>query len=63
MGSGKYLGLQSMIGRSEKSIFNYIKNRLWKLNSCWNSKKLSRTGKESSLNQLLKGRWFSRMST
>lgn len=30
LGTGKYLGLPSMIDRSKKSIFKYIKDRVWK---------------------------------
>jgi len=28
--SGKYLGLPSMVGRSKKAIFSYLKDRIWK---------------------------------
>jgi hypothetical protein len=35
-----------MIGRSKKSIFHYIKDRIWKRISCWSSKMLSQAGKE-----------------
>jgi hypothetical protein len=30
IGSSKYLGLPSMIGRSKKAIFSYLKDRIWK---------------------------------
>jgi hypothetical protein len=46
LGTGKYLGLPSMIGRSKKSIFNYIKDRIWNRISNWSSKMLSQAGKE-----------------
>lgn len=32
LGTGKYLGLPSMIGRSKKSSFNCIKDHIWKKN-------------------------------
>jgi hypothetical protein len=46
MGNGKYLGLPSMIGRNKKSIFSFIKDRIWKKIQNWNSRSLSRAGKE-----------------
>lgn len=46
LGTGKYLGLPSMIGRSKKSIFNYIKERIWRKISSWSSKMLSQAGRE-----------------
>jgi hypothetical protein len=30
IGSGKYLGLPSMVGRSKKAIFSYLKDHIWK---------------------------------
>ncbi|MCH79948.1 replication protein A 70 kDa dna-binding subunit [Trifolium medium] len=44
-GTGKYLGLPSMIGRNKKSIFHYIKERIWKRVSSWSSKMLSQAGR------------------
>ena len=32
IGSGKYLGLPSMVGHSKKAIFSYLKDRIWKKN-------------------------------
>jgi len=46
IGTGKYLGLPSMIGRSKKFIFNYIKDRIWNRISGWSSKMLSQAGKK-----------------
>jgi len=46
IGSKKYLGLPSMVGRNKKSIFNYIKDRIWKKCQSWSAKSLSRAGKE-----------------
>jgi hypothetical protein len=31
LGTGTYLGLPSMVGRSKKETFAYIKDRIWKL--------------------------------
>jgi len=34
LGTGKYLGVPSMIGRSKNSTFKFIKDRIWnKINS------------------------------
>lgn len=38
LGTGKYLGLPSMIGRSKKATFNFIKDRIWKKINYWSSK-------------------------
>ena len=46
LGTGKYLGLPSMIGRSKKSTFNFIKDRIWKKISSWSSKSLSKASRE-----------------
>lgn len=46
IGSGKYLGLPSMIGRSKKAIFSYLKDRIWKNCQSWSARSLSRAGKE-----------------
>ena len=46
IGEGKYLGLSSLVGRSKKAIFNYIKDRIWKKCQVWSARALSRVGKE-----------------
>ncbi|XP_074362175.1 putative mitochondrial protein AtMg00310 [Apium graveolens] len=45
LSSGKYLGLPSLIGRSKKMVFNYLKDRLWNKIQGWSAKCLSKAGK------------------
>lgn len=35
LGTGKYLGLPTMIARSKKSTFGYLKDRVWTKLSSW----------------------------
>lgn len=42
----KYLGLPTIIGRSKRTIFQCIKERIWKKLQGWKEKYLSRAGKE-----------------
>lgn len=42
LGTGNYLGLPSMIGRSKKSVFNYIKDKVWRKINSWSGKSLSK---------------------
>jgi hypothetical protein len=53
LGSGKYLGLPSMIGRKKKEIFAYIKDRIWKRINAWRGRMLSRAGKEVMIKSVL----------
>jgi hypothetical protein len=53
LGTGKYLGLPSMIGRSKKAIFNFIKERVWKKINSWSSKCLSRASREVLIKSVL----------
>ncbi|GAU47118.1 hypothetical protein TSUD_98950 [Trifolium subterraneum] len=46
LGTGIYLGLPSMVGRSKKAIFSYIKDRIWKRMNSWRGRALSKAGKE-----------------
>ncbi|MCH87437.1 CNGC5-like protein [Trifolium medium] len=42
IGTGPYLGLPSMIGRSKKDTFNFIKDRIWKRMNSWRGRTLSK---------------------
>jgi hypothetical protein len=46
LGTGKYLGLPSMIGRNKNSTFAYIKDRVWQKINSWGSRCLSKAGRE-----------------
>ena len=46
LGTGKYLGLPSMIGRNKKATFSFIKDRIWQRINLWSSKCLSKAGRE-----------------
>ncbi|GAU48556.1 hypothetical protein TSUD_405720 [Trifolium subterraneum] len=52
-GIGIYLGLPSMIGRSKKAIFSYIKDRIWKKMNSWRGRALSKAGKEVMIKYVL----------
>ncbi|MCI14231.1 RNA-directed DNA polymerase (Reverse transcriptase) [Trifolium medium] len=53
LGTGKYLGLPSMIGRSKNATFNFIKDRVWRKISSWSSKCLSRAGRQVMIKSVL----------
>jgi len=53
LGTGKYHGLPSMIGRSKKATFNFIKDRIWKRINSWSSKNLSKAGREVLIKSVL----------
>ncbi|GAU17164.1 hypothetical protein TSUD_177940 [Trifolium subterraneum] len=42
LGTGIYLGLPSMVGRSKKAIFSFIKDRIWKRINSWIGRVLSK---------------------
>lgn len=44
-GTGKYLGLPSLIGKSKKSIFSFIKDRMWKKINSQSSKNIFGLGR------------------
>jgi len=46
LGTGKYLGLPSMVGRDRNSVFSYIKDCVWQKINSWSSKCLSKEGRE-----------------
>jgi len=52
-GTGKYLGLPSMIGRSKKATFNCIKDRIWKRINSWGSKCLTKVGRAVLIKSVL----------
>lgn len=45
LGDGRYLGLPSLIGRSKKAVFNFLKDRVAKKLQGWSNKTISRAGK------------------
>ncbi|PNX95399.1 ribonuclease H, partial [Trifolium pratense] len=51
--TGTYLGLPSMIGRSKKNTFSYIKDRIWKRINSWRGRALSKAGKEVMIKSVL----------
>ncbi|GAU50179.1 hypothetical protein TSUD_408720, partial [Trifolium subterraneum] len=53
LGTGIYLGLSSMVGRSKKTIFSYIKDRIWKRINSWRGRALSKAGKEIMIKLVL----------
>ncbi|GAU34127.1 hypothetical protein TSUD_66060 [Trifolium subterraneum] len=53
LGTGIYLGLPSMVGRSKKTIFSYIKDRIWKRINSWRGRALSKAGKEVMIKSVL----------
>jgi hypothetical protein len=54
LGTSKYLGLPSMIGRSNKAIFSFIKERVWRKINSWSSKCLLKAGREVLIKFVLK---------
>lgn len=53
LGTGKYLGLPSMIGRNRNSTFAYIKDRVWHKINSWSSKCLSKAGRKVMIKSVL----------
>jgi hypothetical protein len=53
LGTGKYLGLPSMVGRSKKATFNFIKDKVWNKINSWSSKCLSKAGREVMIKSVL----------
>lgn len=46
LGTGKYLGLPSVVGRKKKATFKYIKDRVWQKIYSWSGRMLSKAGRE-----------------
>jgi len=46
LGTGKYLGLPSLVGRDRNATFAYIKDWVWQRINSWISKCLSKAGRE-----------------
>jgi hypothetical protein len=53
LGTGKYLGMSSMIGRDITTTFAYIKDRVWNRINSWSSKCLSKAGREVMIKSVL----------
>ncbi|GAU48422.1 hypothetical protein TSUD_405520 [Trifolium subterraneum] len=53
MGTGTYLGLPSMVGRSKKATFGFIKDRIWKKINSWRGRALSKAGKDVMIKSVL----------
>ncbi|XP_024630887.1 uncharacterized protein [Medicago truncatula] len=53
LGTGKYLGLPSMIGRNHTAVFSYVKDRVWQKINTWSSKCLSKAGREVMIKSVL----------
>ena len=53
LGSGKYLGLQPMVGRDHNATFSYIKDCIGKKINSWSSKCLSKAGREVMIKSVL----------
>lgn len=45
LSEGKYLVLPSLVGKSKKRVFNFLKDRLWSKIQGWSVKCLSKAGK------------------
>ncbi|CAJ2667453.1 unnamed protein product [Trifolium pratense] len=53
LGTCTYLGMPSMVGRSKKATFAYIKDRIWRKINSWRSRHLSKAGKEVMIKSVL----------
>ncbi|XP_058767513.1 uncharacterized protein LOC131641227 [Vicia villosa] len=53
LGTGNYLGIPSMIGRSRKSALRFIKDRIWRKINSWSSRSLSQAGRETMIKSVL----------
>jgi len=53
LGTGKYLGMPSMIGRDRTTTFSFIKDCVWQRINSWSSKCLSKVGQEVMIKSVL----------
>jgi hypothetical protein len=53
LGTGKYLGLPSMIGINRTAVFAYVKDRVCQKINSWSSKCLSKAGREVMIKSVL----------
>jgi hypothetical protein len=53
LGTGKYLGLPSLISRNRTAVFAYIKDRVWQKVNSWSNKCLSKAGREVMIKSVL----------
>ncbi|CAJ2659545.1 unnamed protein product [Trifolium pratense] len=53
LGTGKYLGLPSMVGRSKKSLFKFIEDQVWQKINSWSGRALSGAGREVLIKSVL----------
>jgi hypothetical protein len=53
LGTCKYLGLPSMIGRSKHATFKFIKDRIWNKINSWSCRRLSQAGREILIKSVL----------
>lgn len=53
LGTGSYLGLPSMIFRSKKSTFAFMKDRIWNKIKSWRGNSLSKAGKKVMIKYVL----------
>jgi hypothetical protein len=53
IGTGTYLGFLSMVGRSKKATFGYIKDKIWKKINSWRGRALSKAGKDVMIKSVL----------
>ncbi|KAL0408244.1 UNVERIFIED_CONTAM: putative ribonuclease H protein [Sesamum radiatum] len=49
----EHLGLPSVVGRSKKGVFSYIRDRVWQRIRGWSEKNLSQTGKATMIQSVL----------
>jgi len=53
LGTGKYPGLPSMIGRSKIETFKFVKDQIWNRINSWSSRCLSKAGREILIKSVL----------